>query len=195
MIQLSTKNKISRLNIVKRNLETKNFTNLEIAATPLRRDAKAIAVLLESGLVEKREDGFYYWIGGPVNKELAEKFFKNVNEKRRKYYRLYKKNNSPLNQNDEAQIENNVIGSVNSRLNNPEEVPTEGKDKIMMVVHDLSKKIDVLSERVFNPVLKKTYEQDTLRTMNRIADIQTDLSYAVKKMNELFRAIEEKHVS
>lgn len=82
-MNLTIKNKISRLNAIKRNLETKNFTSIYKAAEPLKRDGIAVRVLSEIGLVEKREDGFYYWVGGSVDKELAEKFFKSINEKRR----------------------------------------------------------------------------------------------------------------
>lgn len=81
---ISLKDKMDRLTEIKNNLQNqkKKYTNISKAAACLR-DSTSVGCLGLSGMgLVKIIGGRYRWIGGPITKKMAERFYELVNERR-----------------------------------------------------------------------------------------------------------------
>jgi len=193
---ISDEKRLSRFRKVKTKLDKGNvIAVVKLLNKELKNSVLASACKDESlGLIRQNDDGTFSWVGGMITKKLVNSVYELRSEMMSKM-NCYKKvkNKKTKKQSDVPEDITSQNEEIKRDLLQPELDATS--QKIIDVVSALSNKVDRLSERVFNPALKKTYEQDTLRTTNRIADIQADVSFAVKRIDALSAVIKESNVS
>ena len=161
---LTDSDKKKRINLVKRELESKEYITPSMMICKHMKDYGFFKVMKKCGVVKQDGDNIWHWNGGEnITKAIIDKIYSSKNSsKSTKVEKVLS---------DEPKFNTrSVIDSIN----------------------EMSSRVDDLSNRVFNPVLKKTYEQDSRRTSTRIADIQTDVSFLIKRVDALTQIIQQR---